>query len=126
MLARNLLYTAVTRARRLVVLVGSRRALAKAVRTDGAGRHTALGDRLAHHLGRPPRPGRCPRRRSPPRSGARSPAGPAHPAGPPVGHSRSAPAVETPGRVDSPSSWHTPAGGAGRPATWGSASRTHW
>jgi exodeoxyribonuclease V alpha subunit len=48
MLARNLLYTAVTRARRLVVLVGSRRALAKAVRTEGAGRrYTALGDRLA-------------------------------------------------------------------------------
>jgi len=47
MLARNLLYTAVTRARRLVVLVGSRRALAKAVRTEGAGRrYTALGDRL--------------------------------------------------------------------------------
>ena len=58
MLARNLLYTAVTRARRLVVLVGSRRALAKAVRTDGAGRHTALGDRLAHHLARPPESGR--------------------------------------------------------------------
>jgi exodeoxyribonuclease V alpha subunit len=32
MLQRNLLYTAVTRAKRLVVLVGSRRALAKAVR----------------------------------------------------------------------------------------------
>jgi UvrD-like helicase C-terminal domain len=47
MLQRNLLYTAVTRARRLVVLVGSRRALAKAVRTQGAGRrHTALTDRL--------------------------------------------------------------------------------
>jgi len=37
-LQRNLLYTAVTRAKRLVVLVGSRRALAKAVRTQGAGR----------------------------------------------------------------------------------------
>jgi exodeoxyribonuclease V alpha subunit len=57
MLARNLLYTAVTRARQLVVLVGSRRALAKAVRTDGAGRYTALGDRLAHHLARPPESG---------------------------------------------------------------------
>jgi hypothetical protein len=33
MLQRNLLYTAVTRAKRLVVLVGSRRALAKAVGT---------------------------------------------------------------------------------------------
>jgi exodeoxyribonuclease V alpha subunit len=47
MLQRNLLYTAVTRARRLVVLVGSRRALAKAVRTEGAGRrYTALATRL--------------------------------------------------------------------------------
>jgi hypothetical protein len=51
---------------------------------------------------------------------------PAHPAGPPVGHSRSALGEETPGRVDLPSSWHTPAGGAGHPAIWGSASRTHW
>jgi exodeoxyribonuclease V alpha subunit len=47
MLQRNLLYTAVTRARRIVVLVGSRRALAKAVRTTGAGhRYTALTQRL--------------------------------------------------------------------------------
>jgi exodeoxyribonuclease V alpha subunit len=47
MLQRNLLYTAVTRARRIVVLVGSRRALAKAVRTQGAGRrYTALSQRL--------------------------------------------------------------------------------
>jgi exodeoxyribonuclease V alpha subunit len=47
MLQRNLLYTGVTRAKRLVVLVGSRRALAVAVRTKGAGRrHTALDYRL--------------------------------------------------------------------------------
>jgi exodeoxyribonuclease V alpha subunit len=47
MLRRNLLYTAVTRAKQMVVLVGSRRALAKAVRTEGAGRrYTALTDRL--------------------------------------------------------------------------------
>jgi exodeoxyribonuclease V alpha subunit len=47
MLQRNLLYTAVTRARRLVVLVGSRRALAKAVRTADAGRrYTGLAGRL--------------------------------------------------------------------------------
>jgi exodeoxyribonuclease V alpha subunit len=47
MLQRNLLYTAVTRARRMVVLVGSRRAMAKAVRTQGAGRrYTALTERL--------------------------------------------------------------------------------
>ncbi|MGC4807534.1 SF1B family DNA helicase RecD2 [Micromonospora sp. DT233] len=48
MLQRNLLYTAVTRARRLVVLAGSRRALAIAVRTAGTGRrHTALTHRLS-------------------------------------------------------------------------------
>jgi exodeoxyribonuclease V alpha subunit len=47
MLQRNLLYTAVTRAKRLVVLVGSRRALAKAIRTPGNGhRYTALDERL--------------------------------------------------------------------------------
>ncbi len=48
MLQRNLLYTAVTRAKRLVVLVGSRRALWKAVHTVGAGRrYTALAWRLS-------------------------------------------------------------------------------
>ncbi|MFF5280206.1 ATP-dependent RecD-like DNA helicase [Streptomyces sp. NPDC013171] len=47
MLQRNLLYTAVTRARKLVVLVGSRRAIAQAVRTVSAGRRfTALAHRL--------------------------------------------------------------------------------
>ncbi|SES08187.1 ATP-dependent RecD-like DNA helicase [Streptomyces qinglanensis] len=47
MLQRNLLYTAVTRAKRLVVLVGSRRALGQAVRTASAGRRcTALDHRL--------------------------------------------------------------------------------
>ncbi len=47
MLQRNLLYTAVTRAKQMVVLVGSRRALAKAVRTQSAGRrYTALTQRL--------------------------------------------------------------------------------
>jgi exodeoxyribonuclease V alpha subunit len=48
MLQRNLLYTGVTRAKRLIVLVGSRRALAQAVRTPGSGRrHTALAHRLS-------------------------------------------------------------------------------
>jgi exodeoxyribonuclease V alpha subunit len=48
MLQRNLLYTAVTRAKRIVVLVGSRRALWKAVQTVGAGRrYTALAQRLS-------------------------------------------------------------------------------
>ncbi|WP_285775087.1 ATP-dependent RecD-like DNA helicase [Microtetraspora sp. NBRC 13810] len=47
MLQRNLLYTAVTRAKRLVVIVGSRRALTQAVRTKGAGRrHTGLTHRV--------------------------------------------------------------------------------
>ena len=47
MLQRNLLYTGVTRAKKLVVLAGSRRALAAAVRTRSAGRrHTALAHRL--------------------------------------------------------------------------------
>jgi len=47
MLQRNLLYTGVTRAKKLVVLAGSRRALAVAVRNQGSGRrHTALGHRL--------------------------------------------------------------------------------
>jgi exodeoxyribonuclease V alpha subunit len=48
MLQRNLLYTAVTRAKRLVVLVGSRKALAIAIRAAGAGRwHTSLTHRLS-------------------------------------------------------------------------------
>jgi exodeoxyribonuclease V alpha subunit len=43
MLQRNLLYTAVTRARKLAVVVGSRKALAIAVRNQEAGkRHTSL------------------------------------------------------------------------------------
>lgn len=52
MLQRNLLYTAVTRARKLVVLVGSRRALGQAVRTVSAGRRcTALDHRLRGRVG---------------------------------------------------------------------------
>jgi exodeoxyribonuclease V alpha subunit len=48
LLQRNLLYTAVTRARRLVVLVGSRRALATAVRNGRTDRRfTGLKGRLA-------------------------------------------------------------------------------
>ncbi len=47
MLQRNLLYTAVTRARKLVVLVGSRQAIAIAVRNDRiASRNTRLAARL--------------------------------------------------------------------------------
>jgi len=48
MLQRNLLYTAITRAKKLVVVAGSVRALAVAVKTVGAGRrYTALEARLA-------------------------------------------------------------------------------
>jgi exodeoxyribonuclease V alpha subunit len=47
MLQRNLLYTAVTRARQLVVLVGTRKAIAIAVRNDQvAQRWSALDWRL--------------------------------------------------------------------------------
>ena len=48
MLQRNLLYTAVTRGKRLVVLVGSRKALGLAVRNaDVAARCSGLAPRLA-------------------------------------------------------------------------------
>jgi exodeoxyribonuclease V alpha subunit len=48
MLQRNLLYTAITRAKKLVVLVGSKKAIGQAVRTTGAGRrHTTLDYRLS-------------------------------------------------------------------------------
>jgi exodeoxyribonuclease V alpha subunit len=48
MLQRNLLYTAITRGKKLVVLVGSRKALAAAVqRQDTARRYTLLRQRLA-------------------------------------------------------------------------------
>jgi exodeoxyribonuclease V alpha subunit len=47
MLQRNLLYTAITRGKRLVVLVGSRKALSLAVRNgDVATRATRLTQRL--------------------------------------------------------------------------------
>ena len=52
MLQRNLLYTAVTRGRRLVVLVGSRRALSRAVRTESVRqRNTMLATRVRERLG---------------------------------------------------------------------------
>jgi exodeoxyribonuclease V alpha subunit len=48
MLSRPLLYTAVTRAERLCVLVGERRALSMAVsRAEGRRRHSALAERIA-------------------------------------------------------------------------------
>ena len=47
MLARNLLYTGVTRGKRLVVLVGQRKALAIAVRNQGSRRRWA---KLREHL----------------------------------------------------------------------------
>jgi exodeoxyribonuclease V alpha subunit len=49
LLQRNLLYTAVTRAEKLVVLVGTRKAIAIAVKNDKVtDRHTALDWRLKH------------------------------------------------------------------------------
>ena len=53
MLQRNLLYTAVTRAKKLVVLVGSRKALGIALRTTGGlERRTGLRERLAAAMAR--------------------------------------------------------------------------
>ncbi len=53
MLQRNLLYTAITRARRLVVLVGSRKALGVALKNDTPQqRLTGLSDRLLHCSGK--------------------------------------------------------------------------
>ncbi|MBL7063908.1 MAG: hypothetical protein ISS49_06810 [Anaerolineae bacterium] len=47
MLQRNPLYTGITRAKRLVVLVGTRRAIGIAARNDKAReRHSGLGARL--------------------------------------------------------------------------------
>ncbi|MBI2875872.1 MAG: AAA family ATPase [Candidatus Tectomicrobia bacterium] len=57
LLQRNLLYTAVTRARRLVVLIGSRRALAIAVKNDQVQkRYTWLAERLRRGPGGSVRP----------------------------------------------------------------------
>jgi ATP-dependent exoDNAse (exonuclease V) alpha subunit len=51
MLQWNLLYTAVTRGKRLVVLVGAKKALGIAVRRqDTSRRYTALGKRLEESL----------------------------------------------------------------------------
>ena len=49
LLQRNLLYTAITRAKRLVILVGTRKAIAIAIKNNKvAKRHTALDWRLTH------------------------------------------------------------------------------
>jgi exodeoxyribonuclease V alpha subunit len=54
MLQRNLLYTAVTRGRRLVVIVGSRRALGRAVHNATVReRHSRLAERLRQSPGEP-------------------------------------------------------------------------
>ena len=48
--SRNLVYTAVTRARRLVVVIGQKRALSIAVKNTGDQRRwSKLRDRLAEH-----------------------------------------------------------------------------
>ena len=58
MLQRNLLYTAVTRARKLVVLVGDRKAIGMAVRNNRiAERNTRLKERLQALLADAPAPG---------------------------------------------------------------------
>ncbi len=63
MLQRNLLYTAVTRAKELVVLVGSWRALAIALKSDRvAARYTSLAQRLRAELVPPARPAPSPSR----------------------------------------------------------------
>lgn len=52
MLQRNLLYTAITRGRRLVIVVGERRALERAVRNrEGGRRHSALAKRVREEMG---------------------------------------------------------------------------
>jgi exodeoxyribonuclease V alpha subunit len=54
MLQRSLLYTAVTRGKRLVVIVGSRRAVAMAVRNaDARRRYTWLAERVRAQVGEP-------------------------------------------------------------------------
>ena len=53
LLQRNLLYTAVTRGKRLVVLIAQPRALAIAIRQTGGARLTKLGERLRGLGGRP-------------------------------------------------------------------------
>ncbi len=54
MLQRNLLYTAITRGRKLVVIVGSQRALARAVfNAKVRTRHTLLGERLRESVAEP-------------------------------------------------------------------------
>lgn len=57
LLRRNLLYTAITRAKKLIVLVGQRDALRAAVNRKGGRRHTALGYRFAEACQRPLPPG---------------------------------------------------------------------
>jgi exodeoxyribonuclease V alpha subunit len=51
LLQRNLLYTAITRAKEIVVLVGSKKAIAMAVRNDAVSRRfTALAERLREEI----------------------------------------------------------------------------
>jgi exodeoxyribonuclease V alpha subunit len=58
MLQRNLLYTALTRGKRLVVVVGSRKALETAVRREDARRRCSrLRERLQSRDGEPATPG---------------------------------------------------------------------
>ena len=74
MLARNLLYTGVTRGKKLVVLVGQRKALAIAVKNAGAGRRLVEAPRVARMTG-----GRQARLRAPLHAG-KKPRNPGRPA----------------------------------------------
>ena len=52
LLQRNLIYTAVTRAKRLIVLIGTKKALAIGIRNNKTQtRHTALRKRLSRQAG---------------------------------------------------------------------------
>ena len=60
MLQRNLLYTGVTRGKRLVVLIGQKKAVAIAVRNvSGRRRWSKLGERLATPTTKPSLPSRA-------------------------------------------------------------------
>jgi exodeoxyribonuclease V alpha subunit len=52
LLQRNLIYTALTRARRLAVMIGSKRAMAMGIKSSGRGkRHTNLQQRVRESFG---------------------------------------------------------------------------
>ena len=50
MLQRNLLYTGITRAKRMLIIVGDRKAIAHAVSNEAIQRNTRLSNRLQTHI----------------------------------------------------------------------------